>query len=137
MERLYFHGVAKVWVERRCSLCFDGYMAGCGWRGGVQCVRWVHGRVWVERGVHCALMGTWQGVGGEVVFSVFDGYMAGCGWRGSVQCALMGTWQGVGGEVVFSVFDGYMAGVWVERWCSVCLMGTWHVCGWRGSVQCV
>ena len=49
MERLYFHGVAKVWVER---------------------------------GVHCALMGTWLGAGGEVVFSVFDGYMAGCGWRG-------------------------------------------------------
>ena len=21
-----------------CSLCFDGYMVGCGWRGGVQCV---------------------------------------------------------------------------------------------------
>ena len=58
-----------MWVERRCSVClmrwqgvggeavfrvFDGYMAGCGWRGSVQCV----------------LMG-WEGAGGEVVFSMF------------------------------------------------------------------
>ena len=83
-------------------MCFDGYMAGCGWRGGVQCV----------------MMSTWQGAGGEAVFTVLDGYMAGCGWRGGVQCfdgvagcgwrgsvhcVLMG-WQGVGGEAVFTVF---------------------------------
>ena len=43
------------------------------------------GRVWVERGVHCALMGTWQGAGGEAVLSVFNG-VAGCGWRGGVEC---------------------------------------------------
>ena len=49
-------------------MCFEGYMAVCGWRGSVQCV----------------LMG-WQGAGGEVVFTVFDGYMAGCGWRGGVD----------------------------------------------------
>ena len=42
-----------MWVERQCSVCFEG-VAGCGWRGGVQCV----------------LMGTWQGAGGEAVFSV-------------------------------------------------------------------
>ena len=61
------------------------------------------------------LMGTWQGVGGEAVFSVFDG-VAGCGWTGGVRCVLMG-WLGAGGEAVFSVFDGYMA-----------------ECSWRGGV---
>ena len=46
---------------------FDG-VAGCGWRGGVQCV----------------LMG-WQGASGEAVFSMFN-RVAGCRWRGGVQC---------------------------------------------------